>query len=55
MERIKRIEVIAEDLIYVRVQTEGGPQIMPALILHAAPYWLATIDNRRMEKTIRGA
>jgi hypothetical protein len=50
VERIKRTEVIADDLVYVRVQTEGGPQIMPTLILHAVPYWLATIDTRRMGK-----
>ena len=50
VERIKRTEVIADDLVYVRVQTDGGPQIMPTLILHAAPYWLATIDTRRMDK-----
>lgn len=50
VERIKRTEVIADDLVYVRVQTDGGPQIMPTLILHAAPYWLATIDTRRMDR-----
>jgi hypothetical protein len=50
VERIKRTEVIVDDLVYVRVQTDGGPQIMPTLILHAIPYWLATIDTRRMEK-----
>ena len=50
VERIKRTEVIADDLVSVRVQTDGGPQIMPTLILPAAPYWLATIDIRRMEK-----
>lgn len=50
VERIKRTEVIADDLVYVRLQTDGGPQIMPTLILHAAPYWLATIDTRRMER-----
>lgn len=48
--RIRRTEVIADDLVYVHVQTEGGPQIMPTLVLHAVPYWLATIDTRRMEK-----
>src|SRR5438105_11686149 len=48
--RIQRTEVIADDLVYVRVQTEGGPQNMPTLVLHAVPYWLATIDTRRMEK-----
>ena len=27
--RIKRTEVIAGDLVYTRVQTDGGPQVMP--------------------------
>lgn len=48
--RIKRTEVIANDLVYTRVQTEGGPQIMPTLILYSVPYWLSTIDTRRMDK-----
>jgi hypothetical protein len=48
--RIKRTEAIANDLVYVRVQTDGGPQIMPTLVLRAAPYWLATIDTRNMKK-----
>jgi len=47
--RIKRTEAIADDLVYVRVETDGGPQRMPTLILHAVPYWLATIDTRRMK------
>ena len=50
VERIKRTEVIADDLVYVRVQTEGGFQTMPTLVLDSVPYWLATIDTRRMEK-----
>src|SRR5437764_15088654 len=29
--RIKRTEVIADDLVYVQVQTEGGFQTMPTL------------------------
>ena len=48
--RIKRTEVIAGDLVYVQVQTEGGFQKMPTLVLNSVPYWLATIDTRRMEK-----
>jgi len=48
--RIKRTEVIANDLVYVQVQTEGGMQIMPTLVLDSTPYWLATIDTRRMAK-----
>lgn len=46
--RIKRTEVIADDLVYVQVQTEGGFQNMPTLILNSVPYWLATIDTRNM-------
>jgi len=49
-DRIKRTEVIAHDLVYVQVQTEGGFQTMPTLVLDSVPYWLATIDTRRMEK-----
>ena len=49
-DRIKRTEAIADDLVYVQVQTEGGPQKMPTLVLNSVPYWLATIDTRRMEK-----
>lgn len=50
VQRIQRTEVIAGDLVYTRVQTEGGPQVMPTLILFSVPYWLATIDTRRMDK-----
>ncbi len=49
-DRIKRTEVIASDLVYVQVQTEGGFQKMPTLVLDSVPYWLATIDTRRMER-----
>lgn len=48
--RIKRTEVIAEDLVHTQVQTEGGQQVMATLVLNAVPYWLATIDTRKMEK-----
>jgi hypothetical protein len=48
--RIKRTEVIAGDLVYAQVQTEGGQQAMATLVLYSVPYWLATIDTRRMEK-----
>ena len=50
IQRIKRTEVIADDLVYMRIQTVGGPQVMPTLLLRAVPYWLATIDTRRMER-----
>jgi hypothetical protein len=42
--------VIADDLVYVRIQTVGGLQVMPTLLLRAVPYWLATIDTRRMDR-----
>ena len=47
--RVKRTEIIAEDLVYVQVQTEGGLQTMPTLVLHSVPYWLGTIDTKRMK------
>ncbi len=47
--RIKRTEIIAGDLVSVQVQTEGGFQTMPTLVLDAAPYWLATIDTKRVK------
>jgi hypothetical protein len=37
-DRIKRTEAIADDLVYVQVQTEGGFQRMPALVLNSVPY-----------------
>src|SRR5947209_2138029 len=49
--RIKRTEVIADDLVYVQVQTEGGFQTMPTLVLDSTPYWLATIDTKRVKDT----
>lgn len=50
VQRIKRSEAISDGLIYVRIQTDGGPQVMPTLILRTVPYWLATIDTRHMDK-----
>ena len=47
--RIKRTEVIADDLVYVQVQTEGGFQKMPTLVLTSVPYWLGTVDTKRMK------
>jgi hypothetical protein len=50
VQRIQRTEVIADGLVYTRIETDGGPQVMPTLVLRSVPYWLATIDTRRMEK-----
>lgn len=46
--RIKRTEIIADDLVYVRVETGRGFQTMPTLVLDSTPYWLATIDTKRV-------
>src|SRR5215469_17407968 len=51
--RIKRTEAIADDLVYTQIQTDGGPQIMPTLVLRAAPFWLAGIDPKRVREEIR--
>ncbi len=47
--RIRRTEVIADDLVYVQVETSGGTQTMPTLVLTSVPYWLGTIDTKRMK------
>ena len=51
--RIKRTEAIADDLVNAQVQTDGGPQIMPTLVLHATPFWLAGIDPKRVREEVR--
>ena len=51
--RIRRTEAIADDLVYTRIETEGGPQIAPTLVLHAVPFWLAGIDAKRVREEIR--
>ena len=48
MRHIRGRTVIADDLVLVRVQTEGGPQAMPALTLDGLPGWLFSIDERRV-------
>jgi hypothetical protein len=50
IQRIQRTEVIADDLVYAQVETDGGIQRMAALVLRGLAYWLATIDTRRMDK-----
>ncbi len=53
LRRIRRTEEIADDLVDVHIQTEGGPQAMATLILHAVPFWLAGIDSRRVREEVR--
>jgi len=51
--RVRRTEAIADDLIPVRVETDGGPQTMLALVLRSVPFWLAGIDPKRVRQEIR--
>jgi hypothetical protein len=51
--RIRRTEAISEDLVFVQVQTDGGPQRLTALILRSVPFWLAGIDPKRVREEIR--
>jgi hypothetical protein len=51
--RIRRTEVMAEDLVFVRVETDGGSQKMATLVLHSVPFWLATIDPKRVRPELR--
>lgn len=44
---------LAVGLLDVRVQTEGGPQTMPALTLKVLPGWLFVIDERRVRTEAR--
>ncbi len=53
VQRIRRTEAIADDLIPVRVESDGGPQIMQVLVLRAVPFWLAGIDPKRVREEIR--
>jgi hypothetical protein len=50
--RIQRTKAIADELLYVQVQTSSGVQIMPALTLRALPFWLAGIDVSRLDPVI---
>jgi antirepressor protein len=45
--------VLSDGLRAVRVETEGGPQAMPALTLDVLPSWLCSIDERRVKEEAR--
>ncbi len=51
--RIKRTEELADDMVAVRVETEGGHQNMPALLLRSLPYWLASISIQQVSEETR--
>lgn len=44
---------LADGLVVVRVDTEGGPQTMPAMTLDALPGWLFAVDERRVKPEAR--
>jgi hypothetical protein len=46
--RIKRSPVMKDELVPVRVNTDGGRQEMPTLLINAVAYWLSTIDPLRV-------
>ena len=51
--RIKRDEVMAEHLRFLRIDTPGGPQIVQALHLETVPLWLAGLEPSRVKEEIR--
>lgn len=53
VQRIQRTEVIADDLVFAHIETDGGPQRMAVLVLHAVPFWLAGIDPKRVREEVK--
>jgi P22_AR N-terminal domain/ORF6C domain len=51
--RIRRDDVLAEQLRLLRIDTPGGPQTVQALNLEAVPMWLATLDTARVKEEVR--
>ncbi len=51
--RIRRDEVLAEGLRRIRVETDGGPQLMQALHLEGVPLWLAGVEPSRVREEVR--
>lgn len=49
IQRIQRKTALADGLVLVQVETEGGPQTMPSLTLDVLPGYLFTIDERRVK------
>src|SRR5689334_901590 len=52
-QRIKRNDVLAADLIDVRVETSGGQQTVQVLRLESVPYWVSTIQIRRVRADLQ--
>lgn len=53
LRHIRGRAVLNDGLIVVRVATDGGPQSMQALTLHAMPGWLFSVDERRVRPEVR--
>ena len=53
LRHIRGRTVLSDGLLVVRVETEGGPQAMPALTLDVLPSWLCSIDERRVKEEAR--
>ena len=51
--RVRRTAAIADDLVLVHVQTVSGVQVMPTLVLHGVPFWLAGIDPKRVRPEVQ--
>jgi hypothetical protein len=52
-QRIERKTALRDGLLWVLVQTEGGPQTMAALTLRGLPGWLFSVDERRVKAEAR--
>jgi hypothetical protein len=53
IERIRRDEVLAENLRLIKVQTAGGTQTMQCIELEGVPLWLAMIEPSRVREDLR--
>ena len=52
-QRIKRNDVLAADLLEVLVETRGGEQTLQVLRLESVPYWVSTLQIKRVREEIR--
>lgn len=53
LQRIERKTALRNGLVRVRVDTDGGPQEMPAITLKALLGYLFTIDENRVKEEVR--
>lgn len=52
-ERIKRKSALRDGLLRARIQTNGGPQVVPVLDLDMVPGWILSIDEHRVAPEMR--